>query len=325
MSQLHRAILVTLVLATACTPAATATLTPTVTRVPTIPHPTPTEAQTRTNAVSVHLSETSTTRVLAEIEAGTAAEMVVSFKPVKYMVTRRDDGSVSGTSSQTWDPHDVTEMRICTALEDPCQLSDQWVPFPSEQRFQIDVDWLGPKEFWVTAQFRDASGDIVPSFGDEYEETQATSKASYSVVGILKETTPVEGLPAPVQTAAAATRTAFPVHGSVAIEDGRCCVGGTEGETIQIEVAFEAASPWAEITEMRTRSAGRCFSEDELADAQWEPFTSSKTYPVYVTINWVGFYVSVQYRDAQGNVSPAFCDDIAVEGHPAPPSPQPNL
>jgi hypothetical protein len=29
----------------------------------------------------------------------------------------------------------------------------------------------------------------------------------------------------------------------------------------------------------------------------------------------------VQYRDASGNVSPMYCDDISVEGMPAQPTP----
>jgi len=31
--------------------------------------------------------------------------------------------------------------------------------------------------------------------------------------------------------------------------------------------------------------------------------------------------VSVQYRDALGNLSPVYCDDISLEGMPAPPPP----
>jgi hypothetical protein len=114
-----------------------------------------------------------------------------------------------------------------------------------------------------------------------------------------------------------------PVRGAVEIEDGRCCTGGMAGETIQVNVAFEATSPLAEVTEMRIRAGGVRFTESEMAEAEWEPFASLKTYPVYVALNWVGFYVSIQYRDAQGNLSPVYHDDISVEGHPPTPSPQP--
>jgi hypothetical protein len=41
-----------------------------------------------------------------------------------------------------------------------------------------------------------------------------------------------------------------------------------------------------------------------------------------VPINWTGFYVSVQYRDAEGNLSPVVCDDISIEGHSPTPTPE---
>jgi len=114
-----------------------------------------------------------------------------------------------------------------------------------------------------------------------------------------------------------------PVNGYVDIEDGRCCVGGTAGSTVDVRVAFGAQSPFAEVTEMRARAGMRPFDEFELAEAPWEPFVSARIYPVPVPINWSGFYVSVQYRDALGNLSPLFSDDISVEGMPVSPTPTP--
>lgn len=110
------------------------------------------------------------------------------------------------------------------------------------------------------------------------------------------------------------------VRGSVLIEGGSCCVGGAAGDTIEIDAAFEASSSFGDVTEMRVRGlyGGGCLAEDEMAQVSWEPFVSSKAYPVTLAINWVGFYVSVQYRDASGNLSPVYCDDISVEGMPAP-------
>ena len=113
------------------------------------------------------------------------------------------------------------------------------------------------------------------------------------------------------------------MQGAVVIEEGRCCVGGSAGDTIQVEVAFGASSPFAPVTEMRVRVGGMPFSEREMAYAPWEPFRAQGSYPVLVAINWVGFYVSVQYRDAQGNVSPVFFDDISVEGMPPTPTVSP--
>jgi len=112
------------------------------------------------------------------------------------------------------------------------------------------------------------------------------------------------------------------VNGSVLIEDGRCCAGGAAGSEIQIRVAFQAASGAGQVNEMRVISAGGgCRSEAEMAAANWEPFAPVKNYPFSPPINWVGFYVSVQYRDSSGNISPVYCDDISVEGSPSMPTP----
>ncbi|MFQ5595981.1 MAG: hypothetical protein ACE5HA_17710 [Anaerolineae bacterium] len=112
-----------------------------------------------------------------------------------------------------------------------------------------------------------------------------------------------------------------PVSGSVLIEGGACCVGGTAGTTIDIDAAFEATSPFGDVTQMRARGlyGGGCLTEDELAAFPWEPFVSQRTFPVTVAINWIGFYVSVQYRDAAGLLSGVYCDDISVEGMPPQP------
>jgi hypothetical protein len=42
-----------------------------------------------------------------------------------------------------------------------------------------------------------------------------------------------------------------------------------------------------------------------------------------VPVNWTGFYVSVQYRDADGNLSPVYDDDVSVEGQPPTLTPTP--
>jgi hypothetical protein len=112
-----------------------------------------------------------------------------------------------------------------------------------------------------------------------------------------------------------------PVYGSVVIEGGQCCVGGIAGETIEVSVAFEATSPMAEVTEMRVRSGGLHFTEEEMAYADWEEFVPIKNFSVHVAINWIGFYVTVQYRDELGHLSLVYYDDISVEGHPAAPTP----
>ncbi len=110
------------------------------------------------------------------------------------------------------------------------------------------------------------------------------------------------------------------INGSLQIEEGRCCAGGFAGDTIQVHVDFAATSPAGTVNKMRVETSNRCASEIELEAVNWEPFTSSKTYPVVVALNWVGYYVSVQFQDDLGNVSPVYCHDISVEGAPRPPS-----
>ena len=114
---------------------------------------------------------------------------------------------------------------------------------------------------------------------------------------------------------AQATPTAFWITGSVEIEGGGCCLGGTAGETVQAQVNFSAGSPFGEVSGMRIKTHG-CYSEAEMETADWEPFVSSKIYAVAVPVNWSGFYVSVQFQDGNGNVSPIYCDDIRIEGSP---------
>ena len=109
------------------------------------------------------------------------------------------------------------------------------------------------------------------------------------------------------------------IQGSVEWEAGRCCAGGVAGETIQLQADFEAESVSGVVQEMRVATGGMCFDEAKLDTVEWEPFVLSKEYPFQVALNWVGYYISVQYRDNQGDLSPVYCDDISVEGSPAAP------
>jgi len=116
----------------------------------------------------------------------------------------------------------------------------------------------------------------------------------------------------------------LPVQGVVIIEEGRCCVGGVAGDTIQVAVDFRASSQVSQVIEMRVRTGNIPFDEREMAQAEWQPFVRRRNFPVQVILNWVGFYVSVQYRDAQGNVSSVYFDDISVEGMPPTPTVSPD-
>ena len=109
-----------------------------------------------------------------------------------------------------------------------------------------------------------------------------------------------------------------PVTGSVVLQGGACCVGGTAGSPVAIRAAYAATSTLAQVTDMRTaaRYGGGCLKEAAMASIPWEPFSASGRFTVTAAINWIGFYVSAQYRDAQGNLSPVVCDDVSVEGMP---------
>jgi hypothetical protein len=105
-----------------------------------------------------------------------------------------------------------------------------------------------------------------------------------------------------------------PVVGEVVIEDGRCCAGGPAGEPLPIAISLEATSPLAEVTEMRFAYGSRPLDEETLAAVPWEPFAPEKEVAIIVPLNWSTGYASVQFRDAQGNLSLVYHYEIAVEG-----------
>lgn len=129
---------------------------------------------------------------------------------------------------------------------------------------------------------------------------------------------PIETTPAPlpgVVTVSPSPTAYVTVHGSVLIEDGICCAGGQAGETIEISVAFEAASEAGEVIEMRYVAAYVVADVERMAEEAWVPFQSKLIFSTQLATNWVGWWISVQYRDTQGNVSPIYNDDISLEGH----------
>jgi hypothetical protein len=105
--------------------------------------------------------------------------------------------------------------------------------------------------------------------------------------------------------------------GAVQIAGGNCCIGGFDGETIQAQVSFSAASPFGSVSRMRV--IPNCSADTDMESVAWEPFVDSKSLPVHVVINWSGFTVCVQYQDEHGNLSPVYQDNISVEGMPRPP------
>ena len=114
-----------------------------------------------------------------------------------------------------------------------------------------------------------------------------------------------------------------PLLGEVVLEEGKCCVGGAAGDTVEIKAAFAASNPesGAAVTEMRVRTGMGPFKENDLEEAEWQDFVPEKIFSYTLPLNWTGFYVCVQYRDADGLLSGIFCDDISVEGHAPSPTP----
>ena len=197
-------------------------------------------------------------------------------------------------------------MLACNLLT-PKLVTPEQAPLPpivTETRTPI-VEWLTTSP---TIEMEETKSIIILGAARQRAETPETP-TSYVSPGQGQLTLTVIGI-------------AYPIKGSVLIEDGRCCVGGVAGSEIQINVAFQATSFSGEGNQMRVlATGGGCHGEDEMDEANWEPFVPAKTYPFYPPINWVGFYVSVQYRDTSGNISPVYCDDISVEGSPPLPTP----
>ena len=251
-----------------------------------------------------------------EVNAGDTISVQLVFTPSIITQTLKPDGSVFSTNWQPWDNSTVSEMETCFSVEAPCTLTGSWTAYQPSLSFKVPVDWLGEKSLYAAAQFRDASGQIIPT-GEAYTPlTGADYQAKLAVVSRMPTTPPTASLPAQVITAQAATQMAFPVTGSVVIENGRCCAGGIEGTEITLQVAFQAESPDAKVTEMRVQTGGGCLRDEGNLNAAWEPFVPSRSYTTTLGLNWVGYYVNVQYRDENGSLSPVYCDDISLEGSP---------
>ena len=74
---------------------------------------------------------------------------------------------------------------------------------------------------------------------------------------------------------------------------------------------------------MRVHAGGNPLAQAQFEQIAWQPYVRDISFEAPVFINWVGFYVQVQFRDELGNLSPIFVDDISVEGMPASETPMP--
>jgi hypothetical protein len=312
------AIFLLLLLAACSTPETFASLPPTLTPSPQPlpPTATPNLVHPAQKVVEVSLSETSSLKANAEIAAGGTAHLRLSLAPVLLTIA---PGSVS---TRPWDDAGLKEMQVCFGLDQPCSLDAKpWTPYQAETLVEYPVDWLGSHWVWAEVRVRDVYGVLIRVFVRSSNTVYDTSPVEFEIVGQIDAAIPPEKQPTFVQTAIAATRTAFPLTGSVVIAGGKCCAGGEVGATITVPVTFAASSPTGTVTEMRVSRSGGCPKDATTLDAPWEPFAASKDFPINVVINWSTFSISVQYRDDGGNLSPIYCADIGLEGNPPMPTP----
>ncbi len=252
-----------------------------------------------------------------ETTAGSTAYFQLEFVPSQMTITRNQDGSVFSANWEIWKDQPPIQMRTCFSADNPCSPSDGWVSFKPQMTFELPVDWLGEKTFYASAEFQTTSGVVIPAGALYEDKVEQVYSPSISVTSLINDTAGAGQLPAAVLTQQAATQTAFPVTGSVLIENGNCCAGGTEGTQIPLKVQLQASSPAGKVTRMRT-VVGACQRGAASLDAPWQPFLPFKTYTVTLMLNWSSFQLNVQYGDEKGNLSPVYCAEISLEGMPKP-------
>ena len=213
----------------------------------------------------------------------------------------------------------LTAQPISTTFSDPLPI---WQP--DELGFSLAEVGDGKYISGAALEYVWAQVNLLPYYPNYLQDAAQAYEVYLQIPGISLIEPPTETPELWITPQAAPSVTDTPesattvVTGEVLVEDGRGAMGGIPGNTIDAEVTFTANSTAAPVTEMRVKIG--CY-EEALDDAAWEPFVSQKSYPVYVILNWTGWGISVQYRDANGNVSPTYCDDINVEGMEVPPTP----
>ena len=255
------------------------------------------------------------------LEAGSTADVTLTFSPSILQEVHAPDGSLSYSTSAEWKNSSVNRMRYCLALDEPCTEPGEERAFETQVSTSLPLDWLGLRQVYLMVEFLDQEGNPVPATDGSDLKTKTGGRLvmKQTITTTINPTTPLDTLPAVIQTAAAERNAAYPVNGSVKIEGSPCCAGGIAGSKLAIKVNFQAESPAGRVTEMRL---GRScpFSPADLRD-MWEPFAGEKTLETTLPINWTTFSVNVQYRDERGNVSQVYCDSLGLEGSPPVPTP----
>jgi hypothetical protein len=106
------------------------------------------------------------------------------------------------------------------------------------------------------------------------------------------------------------------ISGSVELNNGACCTGGTIGDEVIVSAKISLDNRQQETTLMRTALSTSCLSADGLTDAEWIPFQSQQVSSYVAISGWIGIYFNVQFMNETGEISQIFCDDISVEGLP---------
>lgn len=281
---------------------------------------TPTLTTVTQNVIRVTLHARGSSAVTPETTAGEVLTLEAAFEPVTQVLRYGADGRVSSVSTSPWRNAPVAKMRWRLVVGSEPGGLDEWHAYQPTIERDVVVDWLGTRMFLLQVEFSDAAGQTIMALASGDSVAQPQALAALTVRASLDPHGPLDPLPEAVQTAAAATRGAFPVSGSVQIEDGRCCAGGPAGAHVTLRVAFAARSSAAMVTEMRVQT-GQCVREPAQMKGEWQPFEAQRSYDAQLALNWVGWWISVQYRDALGNLSPVYCDDISLEGSPPQPKP----
>ncbi len=243
---------------------------------------------------------------------GQVVRLTIDFRPTLDVITQWTDGSKT-SYSEGWLPNPIAEMRICSGIGRTCGLPDKWVAYADDLQVDVPIDWVGLRDYRVTAQFRDSSGKIIPAG----VRAEALASQWVPIIGEVDARTPIASQPPAIQTVIRQSQSAFPVTGRIQVGDQKV-IGDKAGGKIDVTVLFEAASPLAPVREMRVKSnsIGRCLTPEEMSDSPWVPFATRQVHTVTVALNWTTFKLHVQYRDEKGNVSPVYCGEVAIEGHP---------
>ena len=132
------------------------------------------------------------------------------------------------------------------------------------------------------------------------------------------ETSVPPDTPTPVHVTIPADPNLSAFQAEIILEDGRCCAGGIMGHEILVHTKYIAASPAGAVTRMRTigRYGSGCAAQEEIEQLVWQSYSAEEAFPVTLRSGFIGFYLTAQFADDQGNFSPVVCADISVEGMP---------